>query len=213
MKQILYYDDGDLAVYNGYSFRRDKRTGYFLSTKQIGSARVRLHIYVWETENGKIPKGYEVHHKDHNKNNNGIDNLELLTSEEHHKINAAEMSEEQKQKSRDNLLARAIPKAVEWHKSAQGRELHKKHYEDMKEALHRKAEFVCEQCGKTFTATAKGRARFCSNNCKAMYRRLSGMDDVERTCPICGIKYKTNKYSPARYCPEHKGGKCRDRRI
>lgn len=207
MTQVLYYDDGDLAICNGYSFRRDKRTGYYLSSKPVNGKRVRLHVYVWEMEHGKAPKGYEVHHKDHDKRNNSVDNLELLTSKEHHKIHSEEMTEEQKNKHTANLIEKAIPKAAEWHRSEAGREWHKLHYEAMKTTLHMKTERVCEQCGKTFTAT--GRGKFCSNRCKATYRRKSGIDDIERECPICGIKYKTNKYNPAKYCSEHKGGKHR----
>ena len=44
----------------------------------------RKHIYYKNRE--KYPlhfTEYEVHHKDHNKRNNGLDNLEILTREEH----------------------------------------------------------------------------------------------------------------------------------
>ena len=44
-----------------------------------------LHRYIWEKYNGEIPDGYIIHHKDHNKNNNNIDNLELMLEFEHRK--------------------------------------------------------------------------------------------------------------------------------
>lgn len=63
---IQYVDNGDLAIFDGLSFRKDKKTGYYLNAK----THKRLHVYVWEHFNGTIPKGYEIHHKDFNKKNN-----------------------------------------------------------------------------------------------------------------------------------------------
>jgi hypothetical protein len=57
----------------GYNRIIDIRTG-----KQIME-----HRLVWENHNGKIPKGYFIHHKDGNKLNNDINNLEILTPMEH----------------------------------------------------------------------------------------------------------------------------------
>lgn len=43
-----------------------------------------LHRAVWEEYYGqKIPDGYVIHHKDENPKNNSIDNLQLMTIEEH----------------------------------------------------------------------------------------------------------------------------------
>lgn len=43
-----------------------------------------LHRKVWEEYYGqKIPKGYVIHHKDENPKNNSIENLQLMTVEEH----------------------------------------------------------------------------------------------------------------------------------
>ena len=38
-----------------------------------------VHRLVWETFNGDIPQGYEINHIDHNKQNNTLENLELVT--------------------------------------------------------------------------------------------------------------------------------------
>lgn len=43
----------------------------------------RLYYFVWELFNGPVPKGYQIHHKDHNKLNDALSNLELLTEFEH----------------------------------------------------------------------------------------------------------------------------------
>ena len=42
-----------------------------------------IHKIEWIKHNGKIPKGYVVHHKDENKMNWHIHNLEFLTRGEH----------------------------------------------------------------------------------------------------------------------------------
>lgn len=206
---INYLENGDKAIVNGYSFRKDKKTGYYLSCKPIGKRRKRLHVYLWELVYGEIPKGYEIHHKDHNKDNNNIENLELLTKREHIARHKEEMTEEQRQAKRINLIVNALPKASEWHKSAEGRNWHKQNYEKAKENLHLKKIFVCELCGKSYIAEVTGNNKFCSNACKSAYRRKSGVDNVERKCVCCGKGFITNKYSPAKYCKEHKSAFCR----
>jgi hypothetical protein len=47
-----------------------------------------LHRFVWEFYNGEIPKGFEIHHLDCDKSNNGITNLALITRSEHAKLHA-----------------------------------------------------------------------------------------------------------------------------
>lgn len=42
-----------------------------------------VHRAVYELFKGSIPPGYHVHHKDHNKDNNSIDNLELIEAKQH----------------------------------------------------------------------------------------------------------------------------------
>ena len=44
---------------------------------------IKYHKYIWESVNGPIPSGYEIHHKDENKLNNSLDNLECLTKSDH----------------------------------------------------------------------------------------------------------------------------------
>lgn len=41
-----------------------------------------VHRIVWETFHGPIPEGYEINHIDHNKSNNSLGNLELVTHSE-----------------------------------------------------------------------------------------------------------------------------------
>ena len=60
-----------------YSLRSN---GYYARTTK---ERGLLHRDKWEYYNGKIPIGYQIHHKDNNKLNNDIDNLELIHEVDH----------------------------------------------------------------------------------------------------------------------------------
>lgn len=212
MPTLEYYDNHETAAFNGYTFKKDKKTGYYLSSKPINGKRKRLHVYVWEFYNGDIPAGYEVHHIDHDKDNNEIKNFELLSREEHRKRHILEMSEETKEKLRKNLFENAIPASKEWHKSEAGRAWHKQHYDQVKDALHKTCEHKCLYCGKSFIGGDRSTVKFCSNNCKSAYRRKSGVDDIERKCIICGEKFIANRYSTAKYCEKHKRKGSRGRR-
>lgn len=48
--------------------------------------KLHLHRIVWFAVNGGIPYGHYVHHKDGNRLNNLIENLELMTASEHQRI-------------------------------------------------------------------------------------------------------------------------------
>lgn len=164
--KIQYIENTNLAYCDGYKFRKDKKSGYWLCS----TLHKRLHVYVYEKCNGEIPKGYQIHHIDHNKDNNDISNLMLLTRKEHNKIHYEEMTKEEKERRRKNLELNARPKAVEWHKSKEGREWHLKHYEQVKEKLYKKHKFKCKMCNKEFESS-QVRSKFCSNVCKSRYWR------------------------------------------
>lgn len=44
------------------------------------------HRMVWENHYGKIPEGMQIHHKDFDKTNNSIENLQLVTPLEHKRL-------------------------------------------------------------------------------------------------------------------------------
>ena len=197
------------AYFNGITFTRDEKTGYYLSTRKVKDGkRQRLHVYVWEYYNGEIPKGYEIHHKDENKGNNESSNFELVTGPKHRRIHADEFLHDKKriEESTRYLLELAQPKAKEWHRSKEGRKWHKKHYEKFKDKLQQKREFKCRNCGKTFLSVREG---FCSNNCKSAWRRKQGLDNENRICVICGKEFETNKYSKVKTCSITCGRKLR----
>lgn len=49
------------------------------------------HRMIWEFNNGTIPKGHVIHHKDFKGMNNNITNLDCMSKLEHHELHAAHM--------------------------------------------------------------------------------------------------------------------------
>jgi hypothetical protein len=183
---------------DGLRFVRDDKTGYYLSNKTLKGKRCRIHRYIWEKYNGEIPKGYHVHHKDLNKSNNDISNLELVLFKNHLSLHGRERVEKDVEWF-DNFRELGIEAAKEWHKSKEGREWHKDHYEQCKDKFHKKEEYICLYCGNKFE-TQKGNNKFCANKCKSAYRRREGLDDEVRICANCNKKFYVNKYRPAKCC-------------
>lgn len=57
--------------------------GYLALTLQMPDGTIHsimAHRIIWEWANGPIPEGMQINHKDLNKQNNRIDNLELATN-------------------------------------------------------------------------------------------------------------------------------------
>ncbi len=190
----------DLIVYNGFKFYKTAQ-GYYLGN--VDGKPIRLHRYVWLTERGKIPKGYHVHHIDHDASNNDISNLELLHYYKHHSQHMKEPKRILQSKTVLELNVR--PQAIKWHKSKDGRAWHKEQWQNtLGTKLEKNIEKTCEVCGNSYLVNSicANRSRFCSNNCKSAYRRKSGKDDIKTVCIICKKEFQTNKFSPASTCSQ-----------
>lgn len=61
--------------------------GYYRATE---GDRAYLHREKWKFHRGEIPDGWDVHHVDHDKTNNQLDNLHCLSKEEHTALHAYE---------------------------------------------------------------------------------------------------------------------------
>lgn len=183
-------------VFNGIVFVADER-GYYRAKNNFG---LYLHRCVWEYYNTKIPDGYEIHHKDFNPSNNDISNLQLLSVKEHKKLHADLLTTEQREWKRNNLIQTAQPKAAVWHRSENGKQLHRKLIQQQRELGVFKHRLVCTNCGKDFIGEKKRTNTFCCNACKSAYRRTTQVDTVSRTCVVCGKPFLTNKYKPTQTC-------------
>ena len=192
---IKYSDDKKHAYFNGEKFTKETNREYYQHTK----SPIRLHQAVWMRYNGQIPQGHHIHHKDGDPTNNNIENLELVSASKH-------IAKHSKARCKfdtewfENFNRKGRKEAKEWHKSTEGKKWHKKHYENIKEKLHKTKKFKCVECGKEYKTQDVGTNKFCSNKCKSKNRRKKGVDDVVRECVICGGNFKTNKYDKTKTC-------------
>ena len=185
----------------GIKFREEYPGGYYIHN--FNGYNIRMHRFVWEYYNGPIPDGYEVHHINGDKSKNDISNLQLMCCSEHKKLHAETLSEEERERRRVNLRTNAIPKAIEWHKSDVGSAWHTQNIKQQWETGAFLGTRICSNCGKEYTGYSKGGNTFCSNACKSAYRRKSGIDDIEKICPVCSEVFKTNKHRQTECCSKH----------
>lgn len=123
-------------------------TVYYLCGYYFQHDGQRLHREVWKAHYGDIPDGYEVHHKDQDRANNQIENLELMDGSEHNSMQEA---------------------AKAWHSTEDGAAFHSK-LAKANWGKRKEIEYVCSFCGKLFRTRhmyGEGQNRFCSANCKA----------------------------------------------
>ncbi len=198
--KVEYSEDRKTAYFDGYKFRRDAKTGYYLANKPTYMGhRERLHVYVWRKNNGPIPEGYHVHHVDEDKSHNDIENLRCIPARTHTKHHSCERAVLEYDAICKNLIENAVPKAAEWHRSEAGREWHREHY-NLSLGTVQPKEHICQYCGKKYFSKQGDYSKFCSNNCKAAARRKSGVDDETRKCVVCGKDFRCNKYSIIKCC-------------
>ena len=143
---------------------------YYLCGNYFQKKGKRLHRAVWEYHHGEIPKGYHVHHKDEDRTNNSIDNLQLLEAKKHERLHGAD--ERRKEKSKENIK-KAIDAAKAWHGTKEGFEFHSRHVKEMW-AKRTPFTYKCSFCGKEFQSMHKygeNMNQFCHQNCRAAFRR------------------------------------------
>lgn len=83
--------------------------GYYYYSTRTGKT-VYLHREVYEMHYGPIPDGFIVHHKDGDKTNNSLENLELLSRAEHASLHhkGKKKSEEMKKKSSETKMGHIV---------------------------------------------------------------------------------------------------------
>lgn len=152
----------DHKFYFGKKFYQDKKTGYWISTT---CPKIRAHVWVWKYHNGETKKGFHIHHKDGDKSNNEIENLEEITVKEHVSKHYSEL------RSINNIIHinNIRPLTKEWHASQEGIEWHRQHglktWEDRKSF-----KINCLFCGIEIE-TKTYHQKYCHQNCKAKHAR------------------------------------------
>jgi hypothetical protein len=185
----------------GKKFYQDKKKGYWISTTT--NPRIRAHQWVWINNHGKPPKGTHIHHRDENKSNNCIENLELIHGKKHikHHMNKRMLDPNNKKKAQQHCEnIRGLTK--QWHQSEEGKAWHKFHAIRTKFGNGEYYKYKCQECENEYESKliAEGRTKFCSNACKSKWRRKEKLDDVDKICPICKNIYRSNKYSKVKTC-------------
>lgn len=70
-----------------------------------------LHRDIWENANGTIPAGHIVHHKDGNRENNNLDNLEVVSDIAHRQYHG---HEKKRRLTQDEIEAIKVLKRLGW---------------------------------------------------------------------------------------------------
>jgi hypothetical protein len=194
---------GSIVEYDGLKWVK-MPSGYYFVVRKNFDGQKNLHRYIWVKYYGKIPDGYQVHHKDKNKENNDISNLELLTNNEHAKRHSYKDDTERYLKQLEHLNKIRPKEVYQWSKE-QDIEKREKHRAALKLAMSliEKAERECKYCGKKFMANQFGVHSFCSNKCKSAWRRKSGVDNETRICICCGKQFLVNRHSRTETCDRH----------
>jgi hypothetical protein len=187
----------ETTVFNGVTYYRYPESKQESDRKYFKRRRGYLHRDVWELHHGKIPDGYEIHHKDKDTSNNAIENLELVASEQHIRLYHCGSTPKKK-----THLERIRPLTKEWHASEEGREWHREHAKAQYAALPIE-ERACDHCQKVYPVKwNRVLDRFCSNRCKTAARYASGVDNIEHTCVVCSKTFTRNRYARGthQYC-------------
>lgn len=100
---MIYFDE----KYNGHKIYMDgEYPAVFLNRKNT-----HVHRLEWIKHNGEIPGGYVIHHKDENKLNWDIDNLELMSREDHIKFHRKELIDAMGSRSGEKARNRKLTQA------------------------------------------------------------------------------------------------------
>jgi len=144
----------------------DGKTYYLYPNQRYFSRGTkRMHRVVWEYHNGKIPKGFHIHHINGDSHDNRIDNLQLMMAKEHLSYESKRRIEEDPEWFKEfNKKGREASK--EWHKSEEGRKFHseigKKSWENKQYTT-----LNCQVCGKEYQTPFPDRSKYCHLNCRA----------------------------------------------
>jgi len=185
-------------IYNGVRYTKHPNQKYYYCSQSVKFYSRSLHRQIWFDNFGEIPKGYDIHHIDHNHFNNDISNMRLIPRSEHisyhMKLNVLQNPNRFKE-----LAEIGRPLTKEWHGSADGIEWHKQHAKNFNFGSMVYGSGECMQCKSVFekkTAFAK----YCSNSCKSKYRRVNKLDMQVKCCKFCSKEFTTAKYNGAEYC-------------
>ena len=77
----------NIIVYKGRNYRIDSEGYYGCHCRKVNKY-LRLHRVIWEENNGPMPPGMDIHHKNENKTDNRIENLAAIDHSKHPSVHA-----------------------------------------------------------------------------------------------------------------------------
>ena len=195
-----------IVIHNGRKYSIQTTGRYYQSYSRSKNQIDRLlHRVVWVENNGPIPDGFEVHHKDGCWYNNDISNLELVETSKHRSFHAKKNLECPERTERIMAgLEKAREAAKEWHASEEGRAWHSEHGKDSWKNRERDKHCKCNECGKEFMSYKD--SKYCSLKCNqaALDRKRKEENPdkylVDATCRYCGSNFKAYKYKSKGFC-------------
>lgn len=144
----------------GINFRKNSKGYYFPNS-------LSLHQFVYGYFNETLPNGCDIHHDDHNKDNNDASNLIPLTKYEHGKVHGQV-----------------------WHNQAKA----ERKAERMSKPYHGSGIRDCTVCGRPYYYDARNSKRLtCSSECEKALRKSKNKSrraDRSKTCVVCGKPFE-----------------------
>jgi len=140
--------------FNGKNYTKSKSGHY--------RASFQLHRDIFEYYKGDIPEGnFQIHHKDFNPDNNNIENLQLMTIEEHHRLH---MKIDRCRLKKKIFVCEQCGKTFKvykhWVKTCCSKKCRQKltaeEYSEWRE---------CKWCGKKFKTLKSSKKQYCSHTC------------------------------------------------
>lgn len=196
VEEMIRKLEGDMLPIETVSDTQKKCYGFTFYKNNHGRwvGSIGMHRFVWAYFNGEIPGGYEIHHRDFNKENNDISNLELLTEAEHRKIHAEHKKNRAVPQNATFVCAfcgkefKAVNRGNNTYCSSQCR----------KKANHAqdKVERICLVCGKVFWSEKYKHARFCSKKCLGKTKENQEI----KICPQCGEEFSARSTRNQKFC-------------
>lgn len=148
---------------------------YFIAGRYWKRGKTYLHRAVWVYHHGPIPDGHHIHHKDGNRSNNQVENLEPQDGMKH--------------------LAKH---KLEWNRTAEAKRMHKElGLRNVHHTHENVRTFLCVVCGNPYQAMDCGTNKYCSPLCTSRrYGPNKPAYKKERTCVWCGRSFMTRHKSP-----------------
>lgn len=137
LKKIKYYNrinqygyESEYACFDNIEFIKHRE---YYENHKYGL----MHRYIYEYFHCSIPARYAIHHKDFDKTNNNINNLQMLTKSEHNKLHTQGKSNPMYGKKLSDKTKQKISKAKKGNKNAY-KPRTPEMYEDIKNGITRK---------------------------------------------------------------------------